>query len=489
MKTKTLISGLIFVVLLGLYAFDVFYKKKTDTPADSKAPVIVFDRSSIVRLRILGSIPSSIDISRSNTLPVESPLLHRANWVLKDPAFAPVDEVVFDDLLHRIERVSGSVFTDEVDEASLGLSPPELILIMDFEDGKKEVLSFGTKSPVTKRRFIQREGDSRMYVTSQDFPRYFTEIQDKIKSREVLKVNPGLVTTVDVIHEEEYFRLISQACQKGENHWTVSGKTGSLQGDAEFISRKIRELSNLKVKRIFETPVEIFSFTGLDNPFLVLNLSFQVDETGEFVCDKDKKKELLLQFGKGLGVQLSEAGTLASDVSYYLKIGGEVRLYEIEKGFFSDWLQGYYHFRERCPFCDLSEISTESITSISISDPDSSCSVVFGEGAESEIESVFSSLQGSLNEVIFDALLTESELQQYPSRTDISFEIGLSDDAVSFEVAGAIKETSDGESADLLPVILKVKRHNESPYYGVLRDDTLSPLRLVVKDICNRGAR
>ncbi len=488
MKKKVVILAFVFILLLFLYLFGSLGGDKDSPDLTKEKALLVFDKDSVVRLRLLGSIGNSIDISRSSSLPVESPLLHRANWVLKDPVFAPVDENIFDDLISRVSKISGTEFTEEADEESLGLTPPELILILDFKGGAEQVISFGAKSSVTKRRFLQKEGDVRFYVSSKDFPKYVTEIQDKIKSREVLKINPELVTGVDVIHEDRYFRVLSNKCQVKEDKWIVAGGAETQQGDSQFISRKIRELSNLKVKRIFETPLDVFSFTGLDNPFLILNISFQVDESGNFACDSGRKKELLLQFGKGLGVQLSGKGTLATDVSYYLKVGGEVRLYEIEKVFFSDWLQGAFHFRERCPFCDISEV-LDSVTSLSVSDPNDSCTVVFGKEAVVENSQLMDSLKKSLQEIRFDALLDEDELRNYTLGAGVGFEMSLSEkEGISLEVVGSVQPDVSEGGDNLSPLILKVKRKNEAPYHGVLSEDTFLPLRTVLKSFCTDGA-
>lgn len=508
MNKKLLYSGLLFGFLFALSLGGLLDKEQGSGDAKEKeVPLLGFDERDVVRVRVLGSLTNSLDISRAKTLSVESPLLHRSNWVLKDPVFAPVNEEVFTDLIERVRETSGSVLNEFVDEASLGLVPPELIVMLDFENGKNEVLSFGSKSPVTGKRFIQKEGDSKVYSTSKDLPKFFSEISEKIKSKEVLKINPDLVLGVDAISGDEYFRLKSDKCEskQGANRplWTVDMGT-VMQGDDDFISRKILELSRLKVKRIFETPVDIFSFTGLDAPFLVLNVAFQVAEDGSFVCDATKKKELLLQFGKGLGVQMSDQGSLATDASYYLKIGGEVRLYEIEKGFFSDWLQGGYHFRNRQPLKEIDSV-WDNLSSITMTDPSISCSVVLGDSSLSKevekdgttdmsplknkaisFEEAKATLRAALVSVKFDALLQEYELDQYPKINGSSITLAAGDEQIVVEIVGqVVPEIELGAS----PLIVSIKNTKEEVQYGVLQSDVLADAQKFIDEVCRAGAQ
>jgi hypothetical protein len=487
MQKKILVFGLIFFLLGGLLAYDHFSSLNDKSHTQEKT-LISIDESDLSRIRLLGTVSSAVDISKTETLSVDSPLLHRANWVLKDPVFAPVSDEVLGELVEAINGISGvSVGPSElrnIDEASLGLTPPDLILIIDKNKGGSEVISFGAKSEISGARYVQREGDSQVYYTRKDFPRFFSSIKDRIKSREVLKIDPALVTGVDVIEGETFFRLLSNVCEDPPSGWVINASNETWLADTEFFTRKLGELSHLSVSRIFETPVDIFPFTGLDEPFLILNIAFQVDDKRKFVCDKDKKKELLLQFGKGMGVHRSETGTLEPGSSYFLKIGGEVRVYEIEKKFFSDWLQGPYHFRSRAPLRDV--FSEESPVSVTVSNPETSCAVVFGDSGIEEHGELIEQLKKNLMEVSFDAIVLEDELSLYAQVSGFHIEI-MEEEVIFLSEVARLKEEGYAEDASNAPLILQVKRPSESPFYGVVRSSEIASLLGNIDSFCNSG--
>jgi hypothetical protein len=289
-------------------------------------------------------------------------------------------------------------------------------------------------------------------------------------------------------------KIITKKClDKEENQitdWAISTSNGILNGDSDFISRKLKELSNLSVKRIFEMPLEIFSFTGLDNPFLILSFTIQIDEDGNFTCDKTKKKELLLSFGRGLGVKLDESSKIAPDTSYYLSIVGEVRVYEIDKGFFSDWLQEPFHFRKRCPFCELNAEKLD-IQSINILNPEKSCSLSLGGDSLNELFNNNITLFESIKSVRFDALLSESEASNYLIENGPQIEILLPNESLKLEVFGKIKNEQENDKLDEegnTPYVLKVKPESEPVYYGVIAPDIISNLKKSINNACG-GAK
>jgi hypothetical protein len=490
MQKKILVFGLIFFLLGSLLIYDQFFSVKKEANTKEQK-LLSFEKLDISRIRVLGTVDSAVDISKAETVSVDSPLLHRANWVLKDPFFAPVSDEVLDELLEAISAISGvSVSPSElknIDEASLGLTPPDLILIIDKNKGGSEVVSFGSKSEISGARYIQREGDPQVYYTRKDFPRFFSSIKDRIKSREVLKIDPQLITGIDVIEGKTFYRLKSNVCEDPSSGWVINASKETWLADSEFLARKIEELSHLSVSRIFETPIEIFPFTGLDDPFLILNISFQVDDKRQFVCDKDRKKELLLQFGKGLGIQRSEAGTLETGSSYFLKIGGEVRVYEIEKKFFSDWLQGPYHFRSRTPLIKVFNEDSPAPVSITIRNPETSCAVVLGESGVSEHKELVNQVKKNLMNISFDAIVLEEELSLYSQKDGFHVEI-MEEQVISLsEVARLKEEGLADEGTSNIPLILRVQRPSESPFYGVLRSSEIESLLGNISSFCNTG--
>lgn len=508
MKKKLIFFGVVFLVLAGLRAYDFYREQRASGDSADLVSLVAIPFDSIDRIRLLA--PSgSLDISRSISIATKSPLIHRANWVLKDPFLAPASDEVVEELVNRahsfraepfllskdevprapeIDEISGASDGEKVHRNPYGLTPPELVLIFDTPDEKKVVI-FGSKNEISGRRFVQVEGDPKLYLMEDDFPKYFASIKNRIKSREVIKIDPSKVRGVDVVEGNNFFRLASGECDKTDV-WTVNASREVWLADAELVERKIGDLSRLTVSRIFDDAVTIFPYTGLEEPFLILSLSVELEESGKSGCGSGNKIDLLLQFGKGVGINKTGEGSIEPAQSYFLKIGDDPRIYGIERTFISDWLQGPGHFRVRTPFQGLE--SVEHYQGLEISDPDLRCSAVISksgisEGPEGEFHESIKSLREFLPQVRLDAILSEKELPLYQQRDGARISLLLDSGTISINERASI-EMPEGGNSNLVPLIVEIVRINEPSYFGVINGELVSQMKKIIKGFCGKDA-
>jgi len=508
MKRKLIFFGVVFLILASLRVYDVYIEGRDGRDSADFVSLVTLPFESIDRIRLLA--PSgSLDISRSKSIATQSPLVHRANWVLKDPFLAPASDDVVAELVEKvrsfkaepfilseedmegapeIDEVSGSSDEEKVHRNPYGLTPPELVLIIDTTDEKK-VISFGSKNEISGRRFVQVEGDPKLYLMEEDFPKYFASIKNRIKSREVIKIDPAKVRSVDVVEGDNFFRLVSGGCEKPDQ-WNIDASREVWLADRELVERKIGDLSRLVVSRIFDDAVAIFPYTGLETPFLILNLSVDLDEGASGGCGSGNKIDLLLQFGKGVGINKTGEGSIEPAQSYFLKIGDDPRIYGIERTFISDWLQGPGHFRVRTPFQGLE--SAAHYQGLEISDPGLRCSAIISksgisEGPEGEFHESIKSLSDFLSQVRLDAVISEPELSLYNEKEGARISILLESGKVSLKEMASI-EIAEGGNMELAPLVVEIVRINEPTYYGVINGEQVTQMEKIIKGFCGKDA-
>ncbi|HMO19009.1 MAG TPA: DUF4340 domain-containing protein [Oligoflexia bacterium] len=523
MKKKLIVTGFVFILLLFVLYYLEFISREVELDKGSEREIFLslIPADKITRLRLISG-DGSIDITRSEAINISSPLVHRSSWILKDPSFAPASDEVVGELLSKIMEL-GAVRADieeegigdlDVDSNSgnqYGLTPPDMVLIIDSDEVSR-VISFGSKSKISGKRFVQVEGDPDLYLGSFDFPRYYSSIRERIKSREVLKIDPFQIVGIDVLEGSRFFRLYSFDCSSGEDSWRLkTGGSVPAKVDGDFVLRKLKELSLLKVRRIFEDGQSIYQYTGLESPFLIINMALDLRKGREAGCQPgtptvglgsdSSSQELLLQFGKGIGFEVSATSSGANSEdnlqvsapgvvptqSYFLKIGGERRIYEVEKSFIADWLQGGDHFRSRKPFNDL---SVGSIEEIEVLVPESGCTIMATGESVSGFSSSLREIQDVMSKFKLDAVILPEELDLYPPIAKNGIRLATAEGSYALRERSAILAEDSGDGAGMRrPSVVEIERPSEEIYYGVLGGDDMSGFDGLIGKICAEGLK
>ncbi len=479
MKNKVLIS--LFVLVILLLANTFLLKGTKEQKEFGELLFSDIKKEQITALKIIKD-SSTVDLIRSSEVGKESPILKKSNWLLRQSGLIPASEEVVEDIVTKILAIRAEKQSDAdlngISEADLGLTPPDVFMLLEKQDGNKTVISFGIANPVTHTRYMQIEGIKEIYKYQGDFLEFLETANKGIRSNKVLRIDPNSVVSIEVLEGDNYFKLHNKPCDSLSS-WSVTSANIEDSIDEVFLKEKIAALSNISVSQIYESPGDILSFTGLDNPKLILTLKLKDQEAqNKEVCSLDEgTKEVILQFGKGIGAALSEKQF------FFLKISGRPVIYELERSFIGDWLQGADHFRIRKPLESINrkEVKTLSISG-NISGADISCSYKLDDSSKSnQVLGLFSEFGNSLK---FDAILKESEINAY--QNDLGFDVTVQ---IGSEVRIVKVVKKAGTDAETYSSILEFKKDNKPSYYGSISSLLKSDLEKYLLDICKVSSR
>jgi len=268
-----------------------------------------------------------------------------------------------------------------------------------------------------------------------------------------------------------------------------------------------------------EDAASMFQYTGLETPFLVISLSFDMRTERAEGCmpgtpvvgvgSEGTSKELLLQFGKGIGFETNKGtetdkavagadgeslSALVPSQSYYLKIGGESRIYEVERSFLADWLQGGDHFRSRTPYADF---RLDDLREFEVIAPDESCTVLATGERISVIKSMIKESVKDLAEIHIDAIVNEPELPLYKEVPGKSISLKTQEGVYALKERAHVPviQIDSGEQpiASNPPVtrpasVIEISRPAEDSYFGVVNAENMLSIDKIVSGICQQGA-
>ena len=476
-KKNLLILLLCFLVLLLIVFTD--NKKLSLTKSLGEKIISFSSKDEIDRIRIMGNI-GSFDINKSSIFNEKSKYLARSDWVLREPLFVPADGAAVGSLINEIFNFSGErVEDDKIDPnkfSEYGIEPPSILLILNKGD-YKEAFSLGEINDITHRFFVKRESDKKIFLVEDSFLKKLQEFLSKIRSDKVLSFNYQDVKRVDVLRQDLFYKLTSD-CLTSSN-WSVTSDGLELKADGNFIMKELRELSEIRVRKIYDNPADILKFTGLETPILIFKIEFKNDENN-VQCSAsggNSNNEFIFQIGKGVGV--SDKGIKGGlDSAYYLKIIGENVIYEIDKALIGDWMQSPDHFRLRIPFFDF---APNEFTSLEAIVPSLKCSIATEIEKVSSVKSIFDYYRN----LELDMYIQQSELSNFEKNQGISFYFKNNKCIQGFEGVGLINQASVTGEKTPVAVVLRIKKCNEPDIFGTISLTNFKSLADSVTSMCN----
>lgn len=465
MRFKLISVLAILALLLALVFLVPAHNEITSTLKEQRISSI-FDRNSISRIRLTGLL-GSYDFNKSLSLNDKNPMLLRSEWVLREPLYAPVKNEKIQELVNLVFNISGEMVPegefqkDRLEE--YGLLPPAIVLILDFE-GKKEVFSLGSVNQVTERFFIMKEGEETFYLTHGSIIKKIQEILADIRSEQVLKFDSSKIKQLDVLRGDSFYRLFT-TCSEVGNNWSITSDGIEMRADSDLVTRELKELTEIRVSKIYDNPLDILQFTGLANPILIFKVLFKGDSDAAACSINENAKdiELIFQIGKGVSAK-SELGKAKLQGSLYLKINGENVIYEIDKGTFGDWLQSVDHFRDKTPF---SEFDAHKFSKVELLFPEKKCANLVELAKVKDAPLIVEKFKN----LRFDMFVQKDEFKNYTmiTGTKIAFK-SESSCYLGYEEIGNLEQSLE-PSLDKKEVVAKFVRLfkcGEPEIYGIL---------------------
>ena len=266
-------------------------------------------------------------------------------WVLKHPLGAKVDSYFLQNIIPQVLNFShaNAISKEDVleDQSLYGLAPPDMVLTFEGV-GRKKVVSFGKKNPVSGRRYLQVERDASIYLVPEALFLALKKSPEEIRDYYPVKFETSDISIIAMIIKgvPPFLFRLSKNKKEASSSWVLESEGKKYVADSALVLKMLKEISSLRVENFESENPEALSMYGLLDPLMIINLT---------VGKKDGKTEdILLQIGRGVGLEVGEnekgeAMPIASDV-YYLKLAGEAAVYRIPRIFPMTWKKGVEFF-------------------------------------------------------------------------------------------------------------------------------------------------
>lgn len=290
----------------------------------------------------------------------------KSDWELKRPEGARADFVKVRTLLGTLAtmRSRNELASSEIDPdpSVYGLQPPELVLHVSGAFGKR-VFSFGKKTSVSNRRYLQPEGDAKIYLVDESVFTALDSAPEDVRDRQPLRFDVADVAEMTVVRGEgDFLKLV----RGGDSKWSLSYKDGTLPADPEVVLENLKGLKQLKAVRFVDEPGESLALYGLAKPRVIVSFKLASKRSNDPEADPPS---LILQLGVGVTIgasndPLASGGApegIDARAGYFFKLAGEPFIYEAGRPPFGELLQPPEYFRDRTPWKGLDPKTVERI--------------------------------------------------------------------------------------------------------------------------------
>ena len=352
---KALLMAVVLVVT-GLYVWK--YEQEHAGPDKETA------KSELVFPGISAKEVSGFSVIHNGvTYPLERVPEKEHMWQTRKPRGARVNQEAINKLLRSFLQVQvrNSISAEEADPdpAVYGLRPPELFVTLKGSFGRR-VVSFGKEHPLSKRRYVQPEHDNRIFLVDGSL---FTSIVgqvEQIRNRQPLHFTVPEVESVAVVRATgESIRLARRSTTHAEaGRWLLKVGDKEYAADTTLVERELNELAQLKISRLVDDVTAIdLPIYGISDPTLLVQVRLKKPNIFE-------ERDITARIGEGVATVVVDDGQQqrpAARVSHFLKVAEDPTIYQFERRFYSDWLQGPEHFFLKQPFYALDTANVSEV--------------------------------------------------------------------------------------------------------------------------------
>ena len=257
-------------------------------------------------------------------------------WVLFFPPGAPVDGAITAEIVQALVSLRDEHSFEEKQSSDslvdIGIVPPDLQVTITAGK-KKKIVYFGKEHPVTKRRYMQIEGKSKIYLVAPDFYNLFRNKAASLRLSSPIKCPVDRIKQIEISNrnDESYFYLRSKT-----GAWSIgAGKDLSVAKDSAAIDKLVLDLLAPSITSYIDGELPDEAFAKLKNPL------YRVEVGVEIADGRQKKFRFALSdFPEGLFNQTKEV----SDTMYLFRWQSSPWSYSVRRSNFSLIGKNYLDF-------------------------------------------------------------------------------------------------------------------------------------------------
>lgn len=253
------------IALLALAAFVFFYEikggEKRERAAEQAKKIYLFDQGDIQRLT-LGFPEETIACQRTEE-----------GWRIIQPVDARGDEPIIQGIIRALQGAQMERVVSETGEnlADFGLSPPQVSVELESEDGWKQTLHLGGRNPTGTYVYAKKEGEPPVFLTPVGLLTQAKKEVFDLRDKSLLAFEEAEVNGLTLRRGRQTVEL-----NKGPQGWMLE-KPLQVKGDESAVQSLLRRLKTARVKSFVEEEPEDLAPYGLHQPWLTITLTLGPD--------------------------------------------------------------------------------------------------------------------------------------------------------------------------------------------------------------------
>lgn len=271
---KTIVLGLILVVLAGLYYWDHHRRLRQRNQEEEHKRLFPWKAEDVSQV-VLQRPSGVVDLVRDE----------KGDWVLREPVSARADQEEARRLVEGILRArrDRSIAQETADLESFGLNQPTYTVTVRGKSPEAgRVVLLGSKNPTEVYHYARFQGEKEVFLVSDTLGRDAQKPVLELRDKTVLGIDPDRVQLLTVWGDGEEVTLQREA----EKNWRLVGPKG-VWADGDAVQSLLFRLSRLKASEFLDKPEKSLAEMGLEPPRRKLLLKL-----------KDPEEEKALLVGK-----------------------------------------------------------------------------------------------------------------------------------------------------------------------------------------------
>lgn len=299
---KTIILGLVLVVLAGVYFWDhqrVARQKAEEEEQKKLFPWRLEEVTEVVLQRPAGTVRLARD--------------ERNEWVLREPVSARADQEEARRLVEGLlrGRRDRKIAEEPPDLEVYGLNRPEYLVTVRGKSAEGErVLLLGSKNPTEVYYYARLQGGKEVFLVSDTLRRDADKPLVELRDKTVLSFDTNRVQALTIAGDGQEVTVEREA----EKQWRIVGPQGRV-ADGDAIQSLLFRLSRLRAVAFHDTPEKSMAEMGLDPP-----------ERKLVVRLKDPEEQRVLIIGR----EAPSGSTEVKKPRLWAKVEGDFPVVEVE---------------------------------------------------------------------------------------------------------------------------------------------------------------
>jgi hypothetical protein len=257
----TLILLLVCLALGGyLYYYEIKGGEKRENAKQAENQIWKLDDKNIQQID-LASVSQHITAVRKND----------KEWVLTAPQQWDADSEELNRLVSSASNLRREEILDQniSDFAKFGLDPAQSSLKLKTKDGKEYAIDFGNNNPGGTFAYARLLNQKAVFLVATSTATAFNKKAEDFRNHSVLSFEQPEAQTLSIKNSKGNLELIKD----NTDRWWLAG-TEKRAADSPEIRGILNTLSMGKIKEFFNDNVEDYLNTGLDKPFVDVNLTY-----------------------------------------------------------------------------------------------------------------------------------------------------------------------------------------------------------------------